>query len=131
MAEWIDNNRDLVDELPENFGEEAEGQEIEIFMVEWECATASSYISKAILQEAGCEPRVNTVDAGVMWSATAAGDADFFTTAWLPNTHEAYFADFADEVDEVATNYEGARIGLVVPEYVNIDSIEQINEYAE
>ncbi len=34
-------------------------------------------------------------------------------------------------VDEVATHYEGARIGLVVPEYVDIDSIEELNDHVD
>jgi len=129
--EWVEENRDFVENewLPEDFGAEAEGQEVEIALVEWECATASTYVAKAVLQEAGYDVEVSTVDAGPMWSAVAEGDVDFISCAWLPVTHGSYWDDYGDDVEEVSTHYEGARIGLVVPEYVDIDSIEEINDY--
>ena len=127
---WMEDNRDMVDGwIPE--GMEGNGESIEIVMVEWDCATASTNVAAAILMEAGYDVTMTPVDAGVMWSAIAEGDADFMTTAWLPGTHEAYMDQFADSVDEVATNYEGAQIGLVVPAYVPFNSIAEINDYAE
>ena len=90
---WIAENQDLVDSwIPE--GLEGDGAEIEILMVEWECATASSYTAAAILEDAGYNVTVTPVDAGVMWSSVAEGDADFFVTAWLPGTHAAYWEEF-------------------------------------
>jgi len=127
---WMEDNSDLVEGwLPDDFGEEANGQEVEIQLVEWECALATSYVVKAILQDAGYEVDLTSVDAGVMWSAAAAGDIDFFVCAWLPGTHEAYYEDYGDDIDEIRANYEGAQIGLVVPEYVDIDCITEINDH--
>ncbi len=127
---WIEQNEDLVDEwTPEGFGEGVDGDEVYISMVEWDCATASTYVAAAVLENAGYEVDVTPVDAGVMWSSTYAGDADFFVCAWLPGTHEDYYDEYGDEIDEIATHYEGARIGLVVPEYVGIDSITEINDH--
>jgi len=127
---WIEENEDIVNEwLPEDFGAEADGQEVDITMVEWECALATSHVIQAILLDAGYEATLTSVDAGVMWSGIAAGDNDFFACAWLPGTHGDYEEEYGDEVDEIRANYEGARIGLVVPEYVDIDSIEEINEH--
>lgn len=89
---WIEENRDMVDEwIPKEM--EGDGEEVEIAMVEWECATASSYVAKAILLEAGYEPEVTPVDAGPMWASLADGDSDFFVCGWLPLTH----ADYAEE----------------------------------
>ncbi len=127
---WIEQNEDLVDEwTPEGFGEGIDGDEVYISLVEWDCATASTYVAKAVLENAGYEVDVTAVDAAVMWSSTVAGDADFFVCAWLPGTHEAYFDDYGDELDQIGTHYEGARIGLVVPEYVDIDCITEINDH--
>ncbi len=127
---WIADNRDLVDGwISDDLA--GDGEELEILYVEWECALASTNVAAAVLREAGYEVNITAVDAGVMWSSIAEGDADFMTTAWLPGTHEAYNNEFGDEIDEVATNYEGARIGLVVPEYVPFNSIPEINDYAD
>ncbi|SFH68106.1 glycine betaine/proline transport system substrate-binding protein [Tindallia magadiensis] len=127
---WIEENRDLVDGwIPE--GLEGNGEKIEILLVEWECALASSNVVAAILREAGFEVSLTSVDAGVMWSSIAEGDADFMTTAWLPGTHASYIEQYGDDIVEVRTNYEGARIGLVVPSYVPFDSIEDINNYVD
>ncbi len=50
--------------------------------------------------------------------------------AWLPVTHESYMKEYGDELETLGTNFEGARIGLVVPEYMNIQSIEELNDLA-
>lgn len=90
---WIAENQDLVNSwIPEGF--EGEGAEVEILMVEWECATASTYTVAAILEDAGYDVSVTAVDAGIMWSSVAAGDADLFVCAWLPGTHAAYIEEF-------------------------------------
>ncbi|SDY64870.1 glycine betaine ABC transporter substrate-binding protein [Tindallia californiensis] len=128
--QWIADNSDLVDSwTPE--GLEGNGETIDILLVEWDCALASTNVIAAILRDAGFEVNMTPVDGGVMWSSIAEGDADFMTTAWLPGTHASYIDQFGDDVVEVATNYEGARIGLVVPSYVPFDSITDINDYVD
>ncbi len=91
---WIADNRAMVDGWLE--GVEGEG-EVEIVMVEWDCATASTYVAKAALMEAGYDVEVTAVDAGVMWSSVAAGDVDFFVCAWLPGTHADYWEEYGVE----------------------------------
>jgi len=50
-----------------------------------------------------------------------------FLDAWLPITHENYMNRYENQIDDLGYNFEGARIGLVVPEYVGIDNIEGLN----
>jgi len=127
---WVAENQDIVDSwLPANFGSQAAGQVVRISLVLWDCAVASTYVVAEILENAGYNVDITPVDAAVMWSGTASGDFDFFTTAWLPGTHETYYNDYGNRLDKVSANYEGARIGLVVPDYVTIDCITEINDY--
>ncbi len=128
---WIEENRNLVEEwVPKNLGDGASGQEIKIQTMKWDCAIATSYVIKAILQDAGFEvDLISTSDGGEMWYYTAVGEVDFFACAWLPYTHVAYYEEYGNEVDEIRANYEGARMGLVVPEYVDIESIPEIKDY--
>ena len=65
---------------------------------------------------------------GPLFRALADGDVDFTTTGWLPYTHESYWNTYGDRIDYVNENIKGAaRIGLVVPSYVTIDSIDELN----
>ncbi|HPI91636.1 MAG TPA: glycine betaine ABC transporter substrate-binding protein [Deltaproteobacteria bacterium] len=105
---------------------------VEIAYVEWSCATASSNVVKAVLQEKlGYEVELLPVSAAAMWQSVASGDVDGLTTAWLPHTHKHYMEKVHDKVVDLGTNCEGAAIGLVVPTYVTIDSIPEINSHAK
>jgi glycine betaine/proline transport system substrate-binding protein len=106
--------------------------EIELAYVEWSCATASVNVVKAVLQEKlGYTVEVTSVSAAAMWQAVASGDVDGMTTAWLPVTHAHYIKKVKDKVVDLGSNCEGAGIGLVVPTYVTIDSIDQMNDVAD
>jgi len=124
-------NGDVVDNGDDvGNGEEAKG-DVEILYVEWECATASTYVMQAVLEDMGYNVSLTSVSGPLMYSGLASGDGDFITTAWLPVTHGDYVAEYEDGIEEVAVNYEGARLGWVVPSYVDMDSIEDINDHLD
>ncbi len=105
---------------------------IELGYVQWACANANSHLVKVILEEEyDVEVNLRSMDAGVLWQSVATGDIDFMVTAWLPTTHESYYSQLKDDVVDLGPLYEGAAIGLVVPQYVDIDSIEELNDNAE
>ncbi len=109
-----------------------EGETIEVAYVSWACATANTYLVKNILMnEFGVDANIRQMDAGLMWQAVETGDIDFQVTAWLPYTHADYYSAVKDNVVDLGPIYEDAKIGLVVPSYVTIDSIEEINEHAD
>ncbi len=122
--QWVDENPGLVAQwVPE--GAEGEGKII-IGYVTWDCATASTYVMKTVLEDVGYEVEVLDVSAGLMYEGLAEGNLDVITTAWLPFTHSNYMEQVGDRVEDLGSNYEGARIGLVVPAYMDIDSIEDL-----
>ena len=103
---------------------------LEFAYVEWSCATASVHVIEAVLEEKmGYDAEVTPVSAAAMWQAVATGDVDGITTAWLPVTHGHYMDKVKDKVVDLGPNCEGAAIGLVVPAYVTIDSIDQMNDH--
>ncbi|WP_253457616.1 MULTISPECIES: glycine betaine ABC transporter substrate-binding protein [Methanocalculus] len=107
-------------------------KEISIGYVTWDCAIASTHVMKEVFEEAGYRVTLVAVDAGPLYAGLARGDIDFTTTAWLPHTHSMYWEEYGDRLDYVQDNIPGdARIGLVVPQYVTIDSIEEMNEAAD
>jgi glycine betaine/proline transport system substrate-binding protein len=113
-------------------GTAAAKDKVELVYVEWACATASTNVVKAVLQEKlGYEVETTPVSAAAMWQALSTGDVDAMTTAWLPVTHGHYLEKVKDGVENLGVNCEGAGIGLVVPTYVTIDSIAELNEHAD
>ena len=107
-------------------------KEITIGYVTWDCAISSTNVMKQVFEEAGYDVTLVAVDAGPLYQALADGDVDFTTTGWLPYTHEAYWDTYGDRIDYVHDNIPGAAsIGLVVPSYVTIDSIDELNSVAD
>lgn len=109
----------------------AEKGEIEIAYVQWASAEAQTHISKILLEEMGYDVTIRAVSAAVMWTGLANEDVDLSVCAWLPYTHEGYWEKYSEDVVDLGPVYEGARIGLVVPTYVSIDSIEELAEHKE
>lgn len=109
----------------------AKGQ-VRIAYVEWSCATASTNLVKAVLEEKlGYEVEILPVAAAAMWQAVGTGDVDGMVTAWLPVTHADYFAKFKDKVENLGPITGGAKLGWAVPAYVTADSIADLNKYAD
>ncbi|HHO75037.1 MAG TPA: glycine betaine ABC transporter substrate-binding protein [Deltaproteobacteria bacterium] len=110
----------------------ADKGKVELAYVEWSCATASINVVKAVLEEKmGYDVEITPVSAAAMYQAIATGDIDGMTTAWLPVTHAHYVEKMKDKLVDLGTNCEGAGIGLVVPTYVTISSIAEMNDYAD
>jgi glycine betaine/proline transport system substrate-binding protein len=106
------------------------GGEIELVYVEWDTEVASTHVIGKVLEDEGFDVTVTPLDNAVMWEAVANGEADAMVAAWLPGTHEAQYAEYGDQVDELGVNLEGAAIGLVVPEYMDVDSIADLDQEA-
>ncbi len=125
---WIDENEDKIDEWKDGV-EEVDGEEIELAYVAWDSNIASINVVALVLEDLGFDVKTTQVEAGPMWAAVASGDADAFIAGWLPITHEDYYSDYKDEVEDLGPNLEGAKVGLVVPTYMDIDSIEDLAEF--
>jgi glycine betaine/proline transport system substrate-binding protein len=126
---WVDENADKVAVWTEGI-EFPEGGKAHLAFVEWDCAIASTHVVATVLQDLGYDVEITSVDAGIMWQGIATGSFDAMTTAWLPHTHSGYWAEVGDQVVDLGPNYDGeAKIGLVVPAYVTIDSITEMNDY--
>ena len=108
-----------------------EKQTVTLTYVNWESEVASTYVLKHVLEDEGFQVELKEVDAGPMFAAVASGDADGTTAAWLPATHKDYMAEYKDQVVDLGPNLEGTKVGLVVPEYVKADSIEDLKNQAE
>jgi glycine betaine/proline transport system substrate-binding protein len=124
-AAWVEENADKVAEWTEG-AEEVDGEEIELVYVEWDTEVASTHVVGKVLEDLGFNVTLTPLDNAVMWQAVANGEADGMVAAWLPGTHGDLYEAYKDELVDLGANLEGAKIGLVVPAYMDIDSIEDL-----
>lgn len=101
-------------------------------MVNWAGCIAVSNLWKVILEEQGYTVEFTQLEAGPLFVGLSRGDVDVFFDAWLPLTHEVYWNEYQDSLESLGIWYEeDAKIGLVVPSYVTIDSIAEMKDNAE
>jgi len=98
------------------------------FVDGWADSVATTNLAANIIKEKlGYPVELVPLAAGIMWQGVARGDLDATLSAWLPVTHEAYLATYKDKVQILGANYPGAKIGLIVPEYVKPTSLDNLN----
>jgi len=102
---------------------------ITLAYVAWDSEIASTNVVREVLeQKLGYKVEMLQVDAGPMWAGIADGSADAMVASWLPTTHETYANDYAGKYEDLGPNLNGTKLGLVVPQYMNINSIEDLND---
>ena len=107
-------------------------KKVKLAYVEWDCATATTNVLKAVIEERlGYECEIIPVAAAAMWQAVGTGDVDGLATAWLPVTRADYLKRVQDKVVDLGPIVSGAKIGWAVPSYVTVDSIADLNKYAD
>ncbi len=109
-----------------------DGKPVRLAYVEWDCATASTHLAKAVIEDKlGRKVEVLPVSAAAMWMAVASGDVDGMVTAWLPVTHGDYLKKVEGKVKDLGPLVGGARLGWAVPDYVPLKSIEELKANAD
>ena len=115
-------------EVDENIGE----TDLELVYVEWDTEVASTHVIAHVLEEQGYNVDRTPIDNAIMWEAVANGDADGMVAAWLPGTHGNLYDEYHEDMDHLGVNLEGAKIGLVVPEYMeDVNSISDLNDFTD
>ncbi|MCK0715743.1 glycine betaine ABC transporter substrate-binding protein [Chromohalobacter sarecensis] len=105
--------------------------DITLAYVEWSSEVASTNVVRAVLEEQGYNVEMSSLSAAAMWQAVAYGDADGMVAAWLPSTHEQYLDEVGDKVENLGPNLQGTKLGLVVPSYTDISSIDELDDKAD
>jgi len=127
-AAWVKENEALVNEWVEGI-EPAEGQKLTLAYVAWDSEIASTNVVKEVLeQKLKYKVELSQVEAGPMWIGVSNGDVDGMVAAWLPTTHEDYFQKLGDKLEDLGPNLKGTKLGLAVPTYMDINSIEDLKK---
>lgn len=112
-------------------GGEKKENEINLTYVNWAEGIAMTNVAKALLEENGYEVKMQNADTAPVFASLSKGTADAFLDVWMPVTHDDYMKQYGDKLEILGENYDEARIGLVVPAYVDINSIEELNEHKD
>lgn len=104
---------------------------VKIGYVNWAECIAVSNLWKVLLEDQGYQVELTQLDAAPLFVGLSSGNIDVFMDSWLPVTHETYWNEYKDQLEDYGIWYQGpAKIGLVVPKYVTIDSIAQMKDEA-
>jgi glycine betaine/proline transport system substrate-binding protein len=126
-AQWVEENQDTVSKWTEG-AEKVDGKEISLAYVAWASEIASTNVIKKVLEDYGFTVTISQLEAGGMWAGVADGSADAHIAGWLPTLHADYYDKFEGDFEDLGPNLEGTKSGLVVPTYMDIDSIEDLKE---
>ncbi|MGO1637274.1 MAG: glycine betaine ABC transporter substrate-binding protein [Ancrocorticia populi] len=97
----------------------------------WSDQTGTAYLYKSVLEEAGYDVEIQELgDNALVYSGVFQGQIDLFGSGWIDRTHESYWEEYSDSLEDLGTYYDDARLFLAVPEYSDIESIEDLPEHA-
>lgn len=122
---WVEENEDKVAAWTEGV-EDVDGEEFELVSTPWDSERASSGVLKEVMEQKGFNVTVTPVDVAIVFESVANGDADATVAAWLPLTHKEFYEKHQDDMVDLGPNLMGTRIGLTVPAYMDINSIEDL-----
>lgn len=115
----------------QNKNEETKKEITMAYVDGWAEGVAMTAITSQILQDQGYTVNVKAAAVDLIFASLANGDVDVFMDTWLPVTHKEKVAKFGDKIQSLGTNLDQAKIGLVVPSYVTINSIEELKDAAD
>ncbi|UOQ94287.1 glycine betaine ABC transporter substrate-binding protein [Halobacillus shinanisalinarum] len=102
---------------------------ISIGMNNWAENVAVSNMWKIILEEKGYNVELKQVQKGFLYEALSSGDLDIGMEIWLPNTDKAFYDKYKEEIDWRDTWYEGTKLGIAVPSYMeDVNTIEDLKK---
>lgn len=108
-----------------------ESKEISILYPNWAEGIAFTHLAKVALDEHGYDVTVTPISPGPIYASLAKGDADLFFDAWLPHTHGDFWEKYGDNLTKLGESFSNGTTGLVVPAYVEENSITELNDVKE
>lgn len=112
-------------------GAAAEEKVANLVYVNWAEGVAYTHLAAAVLEEKlGYQVNLTMADVGPGYMSVANGDQDAFMESW-PNIQSDYIEEVGDRLVDLGHVYKGTSLGLVVPAYVTIDRISELNANAD
>ncbi|SDO35412.1 glycine betaine/proline transport system substrate-binding protein [Microbacterium sp. ru370.1] len=101
------------------------------FLPSWTDGLSTAYLLEDQLEKLGYTVEMQTLtEAGPLYAGLAQGDVDIYPSAWPELTHADYMETYGDSIEDLGAYYDGAKLTIAVPSYVDIDSIDQLQANA-
>ncbi len=105
---------------------------LELAQPPWVNSPPQAWMVKVIIEDnLGWDVSVTDADIGLAFASTANGTTDFFVDAWLPGSHDAFVEEHGENIEILEPFTEVPPNGLIVPDYVDVNSIDELNEHKE
>jgi len=115
------------DDSTQSADKDAAPKTADLVYVNWAEGVAYTHLAKVVLEDKlGYDVTITAADVAPAYAAVAQGDKDAFMETWLPVLHADYVERFKDDIVDLGHVYEGTQSGLVVPQYVTIDNIADL-----
>ncbi len=103
------------------------------FLPAWTDGLSTAYLLENQLTEMGYTVEMETVgEAALLYQAVTSGDVDMYPSAWPEVTHASYMEEYGDDIEDVGTYYENAKLTWAVPTYMDdVNSIEDLKGMAD
>ncbi|MDN5744382.1 MAG: glycine betaine ABC transporter substrate-binding protein [Nocardioidaceae bacterium] len=110
-----------------------DGDEITLGIIpSWTDGLSMAYLWKNVLEDNGYKVDIKEIsDAAPLYTGLAQGDVDIYPSAWPEVTHKSYMEKYGDDLEDLGTYYDDAKLTFAVPDYVDIDSIEDLKGCAD
>lgn len=97
------------------------------YLPSWTDGLSTAYVLEDQLTQLGYTVEHETLsDAAALYAGLSQGDVDVYPSAWPEVTHAQYMEEYGDTIEDLGSYYEGAKLNLSVPEYMDITSIEEL-----
>lgn len=106
------------------------GKQVNLGYVEWDSEVASTNVLAQAMEQHGYKVTMTPLDNAVLWQSLANKQVDATVSAWLPNTHKDLYEKYKNDISLLGPNLKGVKLGLVVPDYMDVNSISDLNNQA-
>ena len=101
------------------------------YLPSWTDGLSTAYLLEDQLEKIGYTVEMQELtEAGPLYAGLAQGDVDIYPSAWPELTHKSYMDQYKDQIEDLGAYYEGAKLTIAVPDYVDIDSIDELKANA-
>lgn len=103
---------------------------VHIGLNNWAENIAVSNMWKVLLEERGYDVELTSAGKSVIYSGVATDSIDVGLEVWMPKTDKQFYERYKEDITLQEPWYRGTGLGLVVPAYVDVNSITELNANA-